>query len=274
MTAKEQEIGWQTAGLSSEKFALHRPVPTGCYYIPDVQLRRGRLYWSTARRIHEVRPGPGLLEGFVALADAPAEDILTYARKWGVLEICRHNLPVGHKSCVPRRARGAGGGFWEPIESWRQLARAARAVLNIAAQVDRGRKGAPENWETLMGFKEIKRSPLMEFADARHKLAFVLNWLIGAAQIRPFVDAVRSGWGLRYDGWTQMGGLLFANIVMQLMLAVTHTEDIAHCSGCGDAFLPTRRPNPNRRSYCPKCREAGVPLRDAARDYRRRPTKK
>src|SRR5262245_47356558 len=40
-----------------------------------------------------VHAGPGLLEGFIKLADAPDEAILAYARRWGPLWLCKHGDP-------------------------------------------------------------------------------------------------------------------------------------------------------------------------------------
>jgi hypothetical protein len=45
------------------------------------------------------------------------------------------------------------------------------------------------------------------------------------------------------------------------------------CSGCHLPFIPTREIAEDRRRYCLSCREAGIPLRDAARAYRERQRK-
>jgi len=50
-------------------------------------------------------------------------------------------------------------------------------------------------------------------------------------------------------------------------LPVDVSDDLAVCSSCGMLYSPTRRPNPDRRNYCPKCKEDKVPQRDASRDY-------
>jgi hypothetical protein len=116
------------------------------WFVPeDIAIRRDRICWRPTTPSPEFPgftyaytkrgPGPGLLEQFVALGDAPDEDILRYARHWGVLVICRHGLPASHsEDCKPMALPGRGRYvFWEPIESWRYFARHANAVLEAAA---------------------------------------------------------------------------------------------------------------------------------------------
>jgi hypothetical protein len=63
---------------------------------------------------------------------------------------------------------------------------------------------------------------------------------------------------------------LFGALAAQLLAAVSGTG-WAVCSACGEMYDPgPRRPNPNRRNYCPDRRESGAPHRDASRDSRRR----
>lgn len=44
----------------------------------------------------------------------------------------------------------------------------------------------------------------------------------------------------------------------------------AVCSGCGLPFKSARRPLPNKRRYCDKCRASGEPAAQRARDFRKR----
>jgi len=116
----------------------------------DIELRDDRLWWRPSKpspafpgltyAYAKRAPGPGLLEQFVALSDAPAEDILRYARHWGVLVICHHGLPASHSEhCRPMTRSGRGRYvFWEPIESWRYFARHAKGILEIAAATHNG----------------------------------------------------------------------------------------------------------------------------------------
>jgi hypothetical protein len=120
-------------------------VPKEWFVPEDIVLRRDRLCWRPSKPSPESpgyayaytkrTPGPGLLEQFVALGDAPGEDFLRYALHWGVLVICRHGLPASHsEDCRPMALPGRDRyAFWEPIESWRYFARHARRVLEVTA---------------------------------------------------------------------------------------------------------------------------------------------
>ena len=125
-------------------------VPKEWLVPEDIALRRDRLCWRPSKPWPEFSgfkyayakrtPGPGLLEQFVALSDAPDEDILRYARQWGVLVICHHGLPASHSEhCRPLTLPGRGRYvFWEPVENWRFFARHAQRVLEMAAATYNG----------------------------------------------------------------------------------------------------------------------------------------
>ena len=57
---------------------------------------------------------------------------------------------------------------------------------------------------------------------------------------------------------------------VQLLLAISRTDGLAICSACALPYIPTKQRAPNRRRYCPTCRAAGLPLRDAQRAHRTR----
>jgi hypothetical protein len=125
-------------------------VPKEWLVPEDLALRRDRVCWRPARPSSEFpgftyayakrTPGPGLLEQFVALGDAPDEEILRYARHWGVLVICRHGLPASHsEQCKPMSLPDQDRYvFWEPVTSWRYFARHAKEVLEMAAATYNG----------------------------------------------------------------------------------------------------------------------------------------
>src|SRR5688572_7948120 len=76
---------------------LDRPFVTAGWWLPSaVELHGTRLVWAGQSRI--AHPGPGMFEGFLALGTKTVrdEDIAKYARRWGILRICRHGLPFGH----------------------------------------------------------------------------------------------------------------------------------------------------------------------------------
>lgn len=97
------------------------------------------------------RASPEMLDGFLNLAEAPAERVLTYAREWGVLGLCSHGLPCTHdhfrnrrrvspnreEPCFPLGWDGLGG--QEPVAAWWRYARLARAMLSTASRLRRSK---------------------------------------------------------------------------------------------------------------------------------------
>ena len=123
---------WELGGLYSEAGQLDRPVASGRLVVPnDIEVERERLWWGFdfERPIDEHEPGPGLLNDFVALHTADERQIGAYARRWGVLCICRHRLPTSHAYDVggfrgrcpplgyPTTDRFVG---WEPLDDLHQ----------------------------------------------------------------------------------------------------------------------------------------------------------
>jgi hypothetical protein len=79
-------------------FRVERPVATPAWRVPvDLRLDGERLVWRQGEsEAPWVEPSPGLLEDFVALREGSLEDVLSYARRWGVLHLCEHGFPAGH----------------------------------------------------------------------------------------------------------------------------------------------------------------------------------
>ena len=77
---------------------IERPVAMPRWPVAKrIQLDKDRLVWqpgSADRRW--IEPEPGLLTDFLALRDGKPEDVLAYARRWGVLYLCEHDFPQGH----------------------------------------------------------------------------------------------------------------------------------------------------------------------------------
>jgi len=218
-----------------------------------------------------VRPGSSLLTRFIQLADAQDEEILNYALKWGVLEICEHLQPACHSDeCRPQSVHDL---FWEHTAVWRENAELFRSLLSIAARLESGKVGRQADWEIVIAVMRFEGSPAFAMhglgAD-RQKLKTALNVLLTTSHVHPIVQDYRTGWQVELTGGFHIGSALFGALVCQLILAATRTEGAALCSACGAGFTPERRLNPERRAYCQTCRRRGVPARDAARDYRKR----
>jgi hypothetical protein len=214
-------------------------------------------------------PGPGLLASFVHLESAPVGKILAFAKRWGALEICAHNLPRAHPPigrypratylCEERRCPQGGEpiGHLESIAVWRYLARRMHLVLELAEGLWREPPalGDAEVWES------VHRRPPSDPASARVELSAGVNALVQLGQVRV--------WSAPTPPYVRVGGHdLFGALALQLLLVTSKSAGWATCSNCARPYAPTRRPQSGRLNYCPLCRAAGVPNRVAARNYR------
>ena len=287
------EINWELAGLTLDGGGLTRPMITEGWRVPAVvELQGNHLRWSYRdgdRLGKTIRAHPKLLEVFVELADADPEVIRDYARKWGVLMICEHGVPAGHSAPrlpisdlhEPTAVRGCDphgwpDACWESVGAWYVRAREARAMLNVAAALRRGQPARIGDWHAVVyrvWYGDDRGDPSLDAlnqpANATHAQAFledsINRWLAWGA-----VQPVLSWSTKKYPTIVFDGYGLFGALAVQLLAVVCGTG-WAVCSACGKVYNPgSRRPNPNRRNYCPDCRASGTPQRDAMRDLRKR----
>lgn len=284
--------------LTRDAAALERPIAVQPYQsFNKFRLEDGKIKLSReAKKGVLITPSKGMLEEFVALADADESKFLKYACKWGLLDLCKeHHAPTSHnKDCKPIVAyrthffgttKKAGKEHYEkllsegePISAWTDYAQFARAILNIAARLHAGRIGTDEDWDTLhfdrAGFlgwdyaKERHKSKTFPDLDREKSLiAHGVNYWLVCGDARPGVSWNASRPKIAFE-CPQPYGKLFANLAIQLMMAVSQIDSLAICSVCGQSYMPIRRPKNNQRRYCPDCKK--VALRDASADYRRR----
>src|SRR5258705_834725 len=243
-----------------------------------------------------VTPSQGMLEEFVALADADENKYLDYACRWGLLELCKeHYEPVNHNyNCEPivpfrKVVMGTTGNAakehretvlseGEPIWAWRNHARFARALLNIAAKLHEGEIGSDEDWNVLhfdeagfLGWDHAEKRKDKNFSDINFEKSLIAEgvntyWL-GSGGVQPRVYWEASRPIITFE-CPKPYGKLFANLAIQLMMAISQIDSLAICSACGQSYTPKRRPKKNQRRYCPSCKS--VAQRDASADYRRR----
>lgn len=139
---KQDEIAFAEALFTDEETgALGRPLDLTPLHVPQVvelDSANDRLLWSHyqgredgARATPPPPPRPAdvqMLNDFIGLADRPAERIRNFARRWGVLQICRHDLPATHNLptySLERRPgeEGPGGNPGAPADpaEWKLL---------------------------------------------------------------------------------------------------------------------------------------------------------
>lgn len=299
---KEMPLSWGLSGMISEIGFLGRPLPASrCLTPVRVEIDGERLYYGRGEGLEverlilrRISPPSELLDRFVSLSNGSASAVKKFASKYGVLGICEHGLPCTHQSCVPINSgwscmpMGWGRGDmanspthdpWEPLSSWFSYSARARALLNIAARLHQGKCGLVNDWQQIHG--TTPSQSLDNPSNDNEKRLLIEKWILtgelnhwlSVGGVRPLIE-----WGLG-KGSTQprivlsSGRLpfgLFGAIGLQLLSAVARSDGLDVCCGCGTAYMPGRRPNPNRRSYCPNCRKRKVPQRDASRAYYQR----
>lgn len=286
MTTVPLETLWQLAGLEVDNpNAAVKPWDRA----PRVEVEGDRLRWQYVRLEDDeeiaafgpirfsslpVETGvrPRLLIEFVDLADKNDDAIAAFARKWGLLHPCAHNVPRTHPPLVGEFRTGPfcdtvdGGAVagLEPLAVWRVWASMGRAVVRVASQHRLGSNGDAADWSFLVPEDQVHTVVGGSLDVAKARLATVVEiWLrIGAVQ--PKVDL------LRPPHLFVSGVDLFGAIALQLAMVVTSSTGVSFCSGCGSAYSPTHQPAARRRHYCDGCRDDGVPVRDASSAYRGR----
>ncbi|MCI0485773.1 MAG: hypothetical protein L0229_04145 [Blastocatellia bacterium] len=174
--AVKAEYVWQEAGLTYTEGGLERLLDPARWSAPvkiDLDLDRDRLVWEQKDPFNFITEGSGMLDQFIKLTDAPPERIRDYARRWGILDVCKHDLPFTHnpapphqrywdwmpnlnrledgsnRFCIPVSGLGRESG-WGPLEPWRQLSRCMRTLMNIAADIHLEKPGKIEDWRILI----------------------------------------------------------------------------------------------------------------------------
>ena len=238
---------------------MERLLPVGELMVPnDVELEEDWLCWGWSVDVQQWitrRPGPRILSDFVRLADGDGPQIRAYARRWGILGICKHGLPsshAGNEGGMPRcqpldRREDPAWRFdgWEPLERWRYFARQAGAMLNLAASLYADRPGQPEDWQVVVHHptqpvpwwhRSVKAEWIL--------LSGVVREWIQIGDVRP-VMARRPTQGHHVEfGSSAAGQRLFGTLACQLLFTITRMTNVAVCFECAAIYTPTRQPRP------------------------------
>jgi putative ATPase subunit gpP of terminase len=256
------------------------------------------LWWSGGARPTLVRAGHDLgeelLERFVRLADASADEIAGFARRWGLLgshdlgnypdlldraEDSYDHVAAGLTLLTQWRRHGR-----EPLAAWRCWSQHAGALLRVSDELRHGRVGRPrdvamvcrpsptaDTWPDVAGLQPwwLRRPdhapPAPTLRNHRELVeVFVARW-ITAGHVRPMLR-----WTAKEHTVELSGRGLLGALAANLLAAVHGTTSLAVCSGCSGLYLPTRTPRNTQRHFCGPCRANGEPLRYAKRDSRAR----
>ena len=270
-------------------------------FVTDVRLQENHLVWREAERkragsyrlldgeiVRQAivarqeaeRDRRGILDEFLHLSDADDEAILKYARTWGVLELCCHNLPSSHEFflnglsipapllAMPRAERTRRANHprqclplgREPLATWRFFSGQANALLNIVAALEQTRLGDPEDWAKLLRDEVIPGESL----DAQ-KLCTrdVIEGWLWLGRIKPTIDDLTGG-------LTWAGADLFGELAVQIALLARAREGQVFCVVCGKAHEPKRRVIRRGFNYCPAAQCQRVAGARRAQRYRDR----
>lgn len=249
------------------ELAQHRPTPLPSWPVPaEISLDGDYLRWEAVgadgQHGPEVIGTRYLLLDFQKLADAPAEAVEAFARRWGVLELCLHGLPAGiHRppECDFRVHRGE---HREPIFAWRRWAARAEAVVRAAMALHDEQLVGREIWEVLLPSDGDTSGDILgaSFVGGIHGERALLaneinNWLRWG-RVVPYLEWLRSRsptFALAVDAPLTAGSGLFAALAVSLALTAAAAHGLALCSSCGDPYTPARKPQSGRRHYCPAC---------------------
>lgn len=270
---------WQFTQLSDEDTGqLFRTVDQQAFLAPIVvEKGDGGVVWTPDPAGGGLRwrlPEPNLLSDFLKLEGAGEDGVVAFARRHGVLGICKDGLPASHNdvirsllnagtSCEPLLSSARPGWYWEPFKPYRVLAEVARAMLKVGADLHDGKPGCEEDWQRITpaipDLSVLLEDPRVPWRRAALTAALSCWLRLGAVEPSLYWPAAGPTIVLSVGG-------LFGALGVQLLTAVASSSGPIFCSGCGAWFQRRRRPPLSQRRFCEQCgRKAAV--RAAVRDY-------
>jgi hypothetical protein len=271
--------------FDSEILEPMRPLAVHEYWCPDgLRLNDGQLFWEpigpSIGRPRRVKPMVETFLDFLDLASTDDDrDVLRYAKRWGVLNLCKAHLePVSHDPrCIPLVSFGVNRG--EPVSEWRRFSRNAGALVRISGDLYEGKPGSESDWEILRSdeklfeshFQRIRRTQ-DAMANKKSIVVEIVNSWLKAGDVRPTMTwTLAPGVILASRGTSPFSGL-FAALAVQI-LENGGRFVIASCSGCNRFFDATakhgsndrkegrqRRPKRGQARYCGECFDSGIPV--------------
>lgn len=260
----------------------------------------------------------GMLQSFTRIRDP--EDIPTFAKRYGVLNLCGHGLPETHRRPIdpfPGNQKELDGFFgeedyseekvwafhrstplycvsdcqwwcstcgsqwdeegWclrckkdgemlrgrESVAAWLNFAAQARDIVSIAPLLQTGRLPSKKEWERIEPLHPDWAN--LSQKTLRFRLKDVVDRWLRIGGISLTLDWETSGPSANLSAMT------FGLLATQLLAAVVGFQVPAVCDGCGEVYIPERKPYANRpQTYCEVCRTSGVPARMRQRNYRER----
>ncbi len=262
---------WERANITDpETGLLDRPFPSAHLAVPErieLDLEGDRILWveTPANRVAVPR---GLLSRFVRLGpDPPAKAIVRFARAHGPLDM----MGFPHDRAAKALPVPFTGG--ESLARWRYVVAAARAILDVTAEVRAGRTPQPATWGPLFsGELPPHERPSLDLERSYRYMS--KHYHVGPLSLSPSQAAWQDIMEV-INTWTVRGGVhpilfpnptgpdgdhrlvmyapsLFGTLAILLAQAVAGVEGWAVCRACGRP-LPAQRGRGRRRVYCGDC---------------------
>lgn len=258
---------------------LSRKVLTAQWIVPArVDLEDGALRWELHGEPGEIAGYPfyeavpsstpiDVLDRFCALAEGSDEQIVGFARRWGLL-----SLPTDAEGFYLRRGV-------EDLAAWRTLASDVLTALEVTKLLRDGQRPAEEHWAAFQSFTARRWSTDHDSLEMTAHPTRGLDWrplglhLLGEpkAVIGAFVQAWLRGvtYAFVWDESTEPELRRAPNgvvgiIGLQLASVIANVDGLATCKGCTRYFVPKH----GNARWCAACKDEKRDLRAA--DARRR----
>lgn len=200
----------------------------------------------------------GMLDALLRLRNG--DDVLRYAKRFGVLELCKHKIIGWHDTkCADQLYRG-NAFHRESIDMWLVISSEAREILELAVAIRLGTPSDAAAWanlgaavESIAAEFDRKWMPNIERGEPfweRKYLARELQIWLNAGGVRIAIN-----WSDPQIGMTVVSPTMYGEVGLQLLTAVSQSHGTAICSECGVAYLASRKPQVGRQNYCRDCGE-------------------
>ena len=252
---------WMDPDSSGVGYDFNKILPV-VVHIPNEQDTSDWPYDFLEKERPYLSDTTGMLDAFVRITSG--NSALRFARKFGVLHICRHGLQYSHsQACLASsQLEGWNPTSREPLEAWLHYAKRARAILGLSASIqiadERDPIGSRDDW-TFLYLSRGGKAPIEELmrafyatpALAKNFLVTNINdWLI-EGNVRPTIS-----WGEEESPGFSLNASTFGLLGVQLMTAVSKVQDVYFCDGCGNPYSrKKRKPQAGRNQYCEACGE-------------------
>lgn len=319
---KREVFAWEMIA-STEKGDANRltasksfRIPTGFYVEKDECLQQvcdattcnsfcWKLKWnSEASERKTVLLTGELLPEFIRLSNEIepenfARKVVGFAQKWGNLDLCsEHQMPASHNyNCEPSipykrvilrpidssNISENNQIYSEPLSGWRNYSLFAKTLLNLTTNLQEGKLGEEEDWQTLhsigfLGWSHAEKRKEKNYQENLLQFEKMLvsdgvNQWLALGNLRPEIKWYNNNITIGFNSASSYGSL-FAYLALQIMLAIGRQDGLAICSTCGIPYIPDRKPDDKKRRFCLQCRKSGKPQTLASADYRNRKKEK